>query len=198
MSAKPTKANTEEIATGHGLARRAESPWILTHTGKMFHLFEATPEEICIEDIAHALAHLCRFGGHTRRFYSVAEHCVMMSRVLPTLECLLHDAAEAYVGDMVQPLKRQVELYRDVEADVAVAVARKFNLPVRVEPLIKTLDLRMLVTERNQLLGPRQDWEVDLAGYEPLPFVLECLPPPLAKQQFLQRYQELTDEALKR
>lgn len=172
--------------------RVKSSPWIQTHTNKVFHLLDCSVEEICIEDIAHALSHICRFGGHTSRFYSVAEHCVVMSKVIPTLECLLHDASEAYLGDVVRPLKSRMESYRDIEADVALVIAMKFGLPVRLDAMIKQVDMRMLVTERNQLMGKSPlPYEVDEMGHEPFPFTLECLPPPLAKQQFLQRFREL-------
>lgn len=193
---KRERAESEAVLQALGRKpQRKTNPWIQTHTNKVFHLLGCTPDEICIEDIAHALSHICRFGGHTSRFYSVAEHCVVMSRVIPTLECLLHDASEAYLGDMVRPLKMNNEMYRDVEADVEVMIARKFSLPVRLDATIKQVDMRMLVTERNQLMGKSPlPYDVDEVGYQPFPFTLECLPPPLAKQQFLQRYKELMSE----
>lgn len=82
-----------------------------TYTGRMFSFAEITPEDIDIRDIAHALSHLCRFVGHTSMFYSVAQHCLLVSEKIPggpevKLAALLHDAAEAYVNDLPSPLKR--------------------------------------------------------------------------------------------
>ena len=73
--------------------------WLQTYTGKKFYPFDPREEEVDILDIAHALSQLCRFGGHTKEFYSVAEHCVLVSMCCPSevkLLGLLHDAAEAY------------------------------------------------------------------------------------------------------
>jgi hypothetical protein len=83
---------------------------ITTYSGKRFSLDEANPENIEIVDIAHSLSMICRFNGHTQEFYSVAEHCVHMARRLTdrktALYALLHDAGEAYYGDVTTPLKR--------------------------------------------------------------------------------------------
>lgn len=95
--------------------RRGE--WILTFSGERFYPFSPAPEEVKTKDIAHALANICRFNGHTRGFYSVAAHSVHVSRLVPpefALEALLHDAAEAYVGDMVRPLKRGLPAFEEV------------------------------------------------------------------------------------
>ncbi|MEM4379972.1 MAG: hypothetical protein QXL01_04720, partial [Thermoplasmatales archaeon] len=84
-------------------------PWIETYSGKKFDYLAQS--ELDIEDIAHALSNLCRFNGHTRVFYSVAEHSVNVSSMVPPelkIAALLHDAAEAYIGDVPSPLKQLI------------------------------------------------------------------------------------------
>src|SRR5271170_7300011 len=82
--------------------------WIQTYTGGVFHILDPQQNEIYIKDIAHALAMQCRFTGHVRKFYSIAEHCVLGSHIVPkklALQFLLHDASEAYIADINRPLK---------------------------------------------------------------------------------------------
>ena len=96
----------------------AGSEWIITASGKRFYLRRPTPADIDAGDVAHALAHICRFNGHTREFYSVAQHSILVSRLLPDelkLAGLLHDAAEAYCGDMVKPLKNCLKDFAEYE-----------------------------------------------------------------------------------
>ena len=89
--------------------------WISTYTDKKFHYLNPTEEEICIEDIAHALALTCRFGGHCSKFYSVAEHSIRVSNIVPEtlrLQALLHDAHEAYLHDVPRPIKEDIPQYK--------------------------------------------------------------------------------------
>jgi uncharacterized protein len=96
--------------------------WIQTYTGKQFWPLSPLPEDIVIEDIAHALSMQCRFGGHVRTFYSVAQHSVHVSLLVEpqyALWGLLHDAAEAYLVDLPRPIKKFSEmglLYQEIEA----------------------------------------------------------------------------------
>ena len=90
---------------------------IRTFTGKVFDLKILDPESICIEDIAHALAKTTRFGGHLKEFYSVAQHSVLMAQLVPSelkVEALLHDASEAYLGDMPSPFKKMMPEYKKI------------------------------------------------------------------------------------
>ena len=106
--------------------------WMQTYTGVRFYPMDPRPEELDIRDIAHALSLICRYGGHVDRFYSVAEHCVLMSQCVPeehALWALLHDASEAYVGDMVRPLKRQLPEYEAAEGRVIAAIVERVGLP---------------------------------------------------------------------
>jgi hypothetical protein len=89
--------------------RDRRGDWMQTFTGRAFYPLDPRPEDIDPVDIAHALSLICRYGGHSSRFYSVAEHCVLMSHAVApehALWALLHDATEAYLGDMIRPLKR--------------------------------------------------------------------------------------------
>jgi len=111
-----------------------------TVSGQVVDLHKPTPEMIHIEDIARALSKICRFGGHTRKFYSVAQHSVLVSNLLPPvlmLDGLLHDATEAYVGDVIKPLKVLIsDVYDKIEERFACAIARKFGL-IRSETIDK-------------------------------------------------------------
>lgn len=88
--------------------------WMQTYTGKAFYPLDPRPDEVCIDDIAHALSQIPRFGGHARRHYSVAQHSWHMSCLfgnpLLAYQALLHDAQEAYLGDIVQPLKSCLQM----------------------------------------------------------------------------------------
>jgi hypothetical protein len=92
---------------------KTRGPYIVTYTGRRFHFLDPKIDEISIEDIAHALSNVCRFTGHTKRFYSVAEHSCLVSALCDNrLEGLLHDASEAYMSDLSSPLKMLVPDYK--------------------------------------------------------------------------------------
>jgi len=175
--------------------------WIQIYTGRKFDLLNPSPEDVCIEDIAHALSMICRFNGHCNKFYSVAEHSLHVSyrAIRPwKLEGLLHDATEAYVGDMVKPLKcsEPMKAFREIEHDIRYAIATKFGLWLSVPPNVKYADLRMLATERDQLMGPEvEPWFEE--EVEPFHFSIPCYAPRKAEQGFLQRFRELTEELAK-
>lgn len=129
-------------------------PTILTYTGKYVHLVEPQVESIDIIDIAHALSHICRFTGHTSSFYSVASHCLWVSEHAPEelqLLGLLHDAAEAYLGDVSAPLKQLLPEYKALEHRMEEAIAKRFGLPSLSHPDIKRLDREALRVERAQV-----------------------------------------------
>ncbi len=149
-----------EERQGQVTARKGN--WMQTIGGRAFYPLDPRPEEIDIQDIAHALAHVCRFGGHCKAFYSVAEHCVRVSQaireaggtVAEQFEGLMHDSAEAYVGDMVWPLKQveDVSGYKRVEKLVEAAIAERFQLPHEQSPIVKKFDLVLLSTEKRDLM----------------------------------------------
>jgi hypothetical protein len=167
-----------------------------TASGGTFWPLDPEPDDIDPADIAHALAMVCRFGGHTSRFYSVAEHSFLISERVPTplaLWGLLHDAAEAYVGDMVRPLKYQLPDYRAVEAAIMDAVCYRFGLEPGCPPEVKAADVRMLATERLVLMAyPELPW-TSLENVEPFrPSIIRCWDPVTVRGVFLARLDELT------
>lgn len=181
-----------------GRARHGHAPdsgWILTTSGVRFELFAPTPAMVNIRDIAHALSHACRFGGHTLDFYSVAQHSVIVSHHVPpeeALTALLHDATEAYCGDMVRPLKRQMPAYREVEDRIWEAIRARFDLGP-MTPAIKEADERALQTERRDVMPvSTHRWAKDEERAAPFEDVIFPLGPRVAREIFLQRYAELT------
>lgn len=167
-----------------------------TFTGNPFYPLDPQPHEIEIDDIAHALSNICRFGGHCREFYSVAQHSVMVSRiVLPqfALQALLHDAAEAYVGDMVKPFKCLMPEFENAEEKVFAAIARRFNFPEELNRQVKAADSILLATEARDLMHLGPIWEKWLAGWTPLPERIRPLSAPAAEAVFMARFQEITE-----
>lgn len=169
--------------------------WILTARGKHFDYLDPRAEDIDILDIAQALANECRFGGHTRAFYSVAQHAWLTSWIVPAehaLEALLHDAAEAYCKDIPHPLKLLLPDYRDIEERVDLTVRAAFGLPLEMTAAVKHADLVLLATERRDLMpADATPWQI-LAGIEPLPRKIVAMQPSRAQAIFLKRYVELT------
>lgn len=168
--------------------------WIQTYTGRAFDYAQPKASAVNIQDIAHALSHLCRFAGHTHRFYSVAEHSVYVSRQVPrefALQGLLHDAVEAYVVDLPKPLKDLIPAYQMYEAAAWSAVAYHFGLPHDLDECVKAADTRLLLAERDQLLGaPPHPWQD--YGVQPAALTIRAHNPAGAKLMFLDRFYELT------
>lgn len=170
--------------------------WIQTFTGRKFFPLAPDINQICIEDIAHALSNLCRYTGHTKHFYSVAEHSLLVSHQVPrrhALAGLLHDATEAYLIDLAKPVKRLAEMkpYRDAEDRLARVIAERFGLDTVEPPEVKEADLRLLATEAPQLMAPlHPEWKVPAEPYEGL--LVAGHAPGVAERWFLNRFVELT------
>ena len=131
--------------------------WILTHSGRHPDFLEPRPEEIEIVDIAVALSRECRFSGQCRRAYSVAQHSVLASRIVPeafALEALLHNAAEAYLRDLAQPLKQLVPESLRIERRLERAIRKKFGLPEDKSGPVDRADRILLATEKRDLMPP--------------------------------------------
>lgn len=169
-------------------------PTIQTISGRYYNLEIPRPSEICLTDIAHALSNLCRFTGHSFQFYSVAQHSVIVSQIVPpdlAFAALLHDAHEAYVGDMSAPLKELLQEYQRVELLAANAVRLRFGVPLKMPEAIKRADLVALATERRDLmLTAGANWDC-LAGIDPLPQHITPLGPIQAHGLFLARFRQL-------
>ena len=176
--------------------------WIGTYTGRRFHPFAPRVEDVALEDIAHSLAHQCRYNGHCRVFYSVAEHSIHLAGQMPdplALLGLMHDAGEAYVSDIVRPIKPYLAIhsgpernsFKRIEKDILRVIAYRFDLPWPVPAAIEAADLRMLATERLRLFDDRMPaWE-DIAGVEPYPIGLPCWEPEDVAWRFHKRFAEL-------
>ena len=170
-------------------------PWFQTYSARRFNPCTATAADINIEDIAHALSNYCRFGGHTRHFYSVAQHCCLCHDNMPDqpvlrLQALLHDATEAYMGDVVKPLKLVLEDYQRIEKRLERVIMEAFGLPVALVPQVKLADLTALATEKRDLLRDGPEW-TQLIGVKPWPDNITPWAPAVAKEQFLQRFYAL-------
>jgi len=175
----------------------AEAAWIQTYTGRRFRPFAPRREDICIGDIAHALALKCRFGGHCTAFYSVAQHSVLVSKAAAArglsssiqLEALLHDAAEAYLPDVPRPIKPHLPGFADIERQVEETVARAFGLTTPWHPAVKRIDTAILRDEAAQLMnGDRSDWDLP---EPPLGIPIDPWGPEESKRRFIERFEML-------
>ena len=172
--------------------------WLLTTSGRRVDILKPDPATICIEDIAHALALQCRFNGHTRVFYSVAQHCVECSWIAKpayAMECLLHDAGEAYLGDIVSPVKALLDEspLPDLEMRFEDTIATALGLAVvpGYYREVRRVDLIMLATEKRDLMPFRDDPWPCLRGVQPLEDAIEPWSSEVAECKFLERYKEL-------
>lgn len=167
--------------------------WQQVFTGKQFWTMDPRPEEVDIEDIAHALSMQCRYGGHCERFYSVAEHSVLVSQVVPremALIGLLHDATEAYCVDVPRPLKPFLSEYKGIEDRLWRAIADRFGLPHIMPKEIKVADNAVLLAEARQIMKPHPaPWCIE---GEPADVMVWGHAPWMAKEVFLDRYRKLT------
>lgn len=147
--------------------------WIRTNCGIKFHLLDPRPEEIDIQDIAWALSNVCRWGGHTKFFYSVAQHSLFVASLAPQpykLTALMHDASEAYLGDLVAPLKHSPvgKIYKQTEHNLMTVIAEKYGLIWPLPDVVHHLDMVALATEAEQLMDDNMlEWDVRPA--DPLP-----------------------------
>jgi hypothetical protein len=187
---------TPAIAAAPALDRARIGDWGLTHSGRQFWPQDPRIGDIDIDDIAHALAHQCRFAGHTHRFYSVAHHSVLVSRLCPPelqLVGLLHDATEAYLQDIIKPLKLALPGYAELERAWAYAIGLTFGLDdklVELPPEVHLADRMVLIAERRDLMAPHGAWKFG-TDERRWPKHIEPWPTDRARAEFLHRFRVL-------
>jgi len=148
---------------------------------------------VLIEDVAHALAHQCRFGGHSRTHYSVAQHSVIVSAIVPpemAMQGLMHDAAEAYVVDVPRPLKRVLDGYAAIEHRVHVAIAKRFGFDPAIPSAVCRADEVALATEARDLMHGSAGWAL---REHPLAERIDPWSASVACAAFLARFWEIHD-----
>lgn len=151
---------------------------IRTIGGRYLDAMNPKPGQISIGDIAFGLSRVCRFAGHTRKFYSVAQHSCDVCDMVPDslkLQALLHDASEAYIGDLPSPIKQLLPDYQVLEQRIMEAIAKKFNFPWPLHPMVKNADTFYLEYEWVQgVLNNR----------------LDAWPEPRAISEFIERFKQ--------
>jgi len=180
-----------------GSAKGHDPNSIATFTGKFVCPHKLTLDDIDIKDIAHALSNICRFGGHSLKFYLVAQHSVIGAEVLKEmrtskriqLSFLLHDAGEAYLYDIARPLKhlKEFEGYLIIQNKIDNLINEKFSVDINNQ-MIKDLDNIMLSTEKRDVM-PDREW-----SKLPTPLFRHIKPwePETAESQFLISFNEYT------
>lgn len=147
-----------------------EKPFVLrTFTGKLVDVANLKPADIDIVDIAHALSHQCRFAGHTQRFYSVAEHSLVVMDFIRKnfpadfrlqLTALLHDSSEAYLVDLPRPVKQAMPQYKVLEDAAMATIARVFNIEWPLPVIVKEVDDYVLKYELITIMAPASGIEM--------------------------------------
>jgi uncharacterized protein len=164
---------------------------ILTNSRVFYNFAEPTLEQINLEDIAHGLSNICRFNGQCKEFYSVAQHSVIVSHLVPkeyAMEALLHDATEAYLGDITTPLKNLLPEYRRLEALHDSCIRQKFKLPNTMSEAVREADYLALGAEKRKFF---LDYTIADEDSVPNHFLQKIWPPGVAKLHFIHRYMEL-------
>lgn len=178
------------------MTENRKGDWMQTFTGQKFWPADPRAEEIDIHDIAHALSLQCRYAGHCLRFYSVAEHCVLLANAVPEqkLWALLHDASEAYLVDVPRPTKPSLTGYAELENAIMAKVAERFKLlPFSIVPsIVEEYDFRMLVDEKAQNMFDGPVWG-SIEGVPPVGVTLHFWGPEEAERQFLAAFDRLSN-----
>lgn len=168
-------------------------PTIMLRSGAWFDFRAPGSSDFTIEDIAHGLANICRYSGQCSSFYSVAEHSILVSETAKgfEFEALLHDAAEAFLGDITRPLKQLLPEFKRIEADVERAILDRFGVTEPIPSQVKQADLRVLAAEQMQIMPEGTAGWVRGQKVKPAPIVVRHLPPKEAKRLFLERFEAL-------
>lgn len=178
------------------LADKVETPhkqkgWFETFTGRKFSILDPQPEDVDIRDIAHALALTCRYGGMCSHFYSVAQHSMSVSENSDNkLWGLLHDAAEAYIGDMPKPFKEFMTNFDETESRILAVISDKFGLERQIPEDVHVADKRMLLTEATILL-PGCSWVHDYPEKRYEHVKIKYMGPKRAEREFHRMFSDL-------
>jgi hypothetical protein len=175
---------------------RTKDNWIQTFSGKQFWPTDPLPDDVFIEDIAHALSMICRFNGHSKFFYSVAQHSVLVSRFCHgskmKLIGLLHDASEAYISDVCKPIKPELNGYARIERLLQFVILKRFLGDRDLYNIqVKDIDKRILLDEQMVLLpNTPKEWQQTI-DIEPLGIEIEPWTPEKAEYEFLLDFHKL-------
>ena len=167
--------------------------FIQTFTGKTFDVLNATVDDICIEDIAHALSCTARFGGHLNEFFSVAQHCLVVEEQCKDedkLWALLHDATEAYLSDVITPLKKSdlFKAYIIAEKNLEKVILEKFGLYGHIPKSVDLIDKSSFFIEVANFYS---HWPKDKMNQLPMNYHIKAMTPAEAEVAFLKRFYEL-------
>lgn len=166
--------------------------WMQTRSGKQYWPLDPRAEDVKLTDIAHSLSNLCRYNGHCNSFYSVAEHSVLVSQVVPDEDAmcgLLHDATEAYCADVPRPLKRNLVGYAEIEQANWLVIAERFQLNPVMPESVHLADNAVLLAEKQQIVKYTPYlWSVPGKAAD---VQIKCLSPKQAYELFVNRFMEL-------
>jgi len=198
LQCEGTKKGEEFIEFDFKALHGDEKDFIETYTGKQFYFLDPKPEQICIADIAQALSLNCRFSGHVKKFYSVAEHSVILANLVysktndkeEAFSALLHDASEAYLTDIPRPIKPHLFNYMEVERVVQSTIEKAFGAQP-ISELTHHLDQNILGTEAKQLYLNPPDWAEQ---YDEVDVQVQCWPPDMARRRFLSSFNAFKPE----
>jgi hypothetical protein len=170
--------------------RMGTGPQIMLASGNWFDFKDPWNSEFTIEDIAQGLSNLCRYAGQCRQFYSVAEHSLQVAALVPEypLEALLHDAAEAFLGDITRPLKQLLPDFQRIEREIEAVIQYRFRLDSRARDVVKKADLRVLAAEQAQIMPLGTDEWISAAGVVPASINICHIHPEVAQQAFLSAF----------
>lgn len=178
-----------------------QSNFLQTYLGQRFYPLEPRAEDVNMTDISHALSMQCRYAGHCIVFYSVAEHaCHMYDYARRRFDdpivswwALHHDDSEAYVNDLIRPVKNELPEYKVIENGVMDVICERYGAPKEMPAIVKALDNRIIEDERKNMMP--MDWGVD--RLEPLGITLQCWSPKRADAEFMMRV-NLAQQGLER
>jgi 5'-deoxynucleotidase YfbR-like HD superfamily hydrolase len=167
---------------------------IRTYSGLYFDFANIESNIILIEDIVQGLSHIGRFVGHTETLYTVAQHSVLASYIVPEEEAfaaLMHDASEAYTGDLNKPLKELLPEFKVIESKIEAHIFKTFGLPSELSDSVKYADRVMLATEQRDIMNAQDDRWVFTAGVSPMEKRIKVVDSVTARKMFMDRFNEL-------